>query len=260
VGRQLARDINSVVVLLCSHLLQVSREDPRDGHGYTWIITFIDVRLPTDEGLVPDGSNYNKAFVLDDPFHSVRHRRSLQRRAKRFFVGFCGHGEGSAPWLVSRLDAPASHRSCISSRPTASSLPVSPSDCLRVSQNLPGLEWYEVPYQWRRSGVGAVSGMLTGSGAEVDVNFIYGNPTDPEYEPARRGSEGDAAGAVYVYKRIGEAWFETQKLRGDDTDELDMFGSSVTIAGTPPAMRIAVGAPFAEDRGVLEKQYISCSE
>ena len=52
--------------------VEVTREEPRSGHGYTWIVTFIDVRLPTDEGLLMNGHHYLKAFVLDDPFIYVR--------------------------------------------------------------------------------------------------------------------------------------------------------------------------------------------
>jgi hypothetical protein len=56
--------------------VQVTREIPRNGHGYVYLVTFIDVRLPTEEGLLMDGEHYEKAFVLDDPYQTVRRRRS----------------------------------------------------------------------------------------------------------------------------------------------------------------------------------------
>jgi hypothetical protein len=59
---------------------QVTREIPRNGHGYTWVITFIDVRIPTSEGLLRSGRHYLKAFVLDDPVDQVRTVRCQHQR------------------------------------------------------------------------------------------------------------------------------------------------------------------------------------
>ncbi len=63
---------NALVHLATIDTIDVRRETPRKGHGFTWIVTFIDVRLPTEEGLLMDGSHYEKAFVLDDPYQTVR--------------------------------------------------------------------------------------------------------------------------------------------------------------------------------------------
>lgn len=54
-----------------AHALQVTREIARNGHGCTWIITFLEVRIVTSEGLLRSGQHYLKAFVLDDPVEMV---------------------------------------------------------------------------------------------------------------------------------------------------------------------------------------------
>ena len=49
-------------------------------------------------------------------------------------------------------------------------------------------------------------------------------------------------------------------IRGSDTDEVDRFGWSVAISGDPMSdMFVAVGAPGADDNGVLEVQQLHCS-
>lgn len=49
-------------------------------------------------------------------------------------------------------------------------------------------------------------------------------------------------------------------IRGSDTDEVDRFGWSVAISGDPMSdMFVAVGAPGADDNGVLEVQELHCS-
>ncbi len=63
---------DALIALVTIDTLEVNRVTPRNGHGYTWIVTFIDVRLPTEEGQLMDGHHYEKAFVLDDPFQTVR--------------------------------------------------------------------------------------------------------------------------------------------------------------------------------------------
>ena len=65
-----------------------------------------------------------------------------------------------------------------------------------------------MPYVWRRLSDAAVPGMLSGSDAVVVVNNIDGNPVDPVWQPAVKGSEGDQAGSAYIYQRSGEQWVE----------------------------------------------------
>ena len=36
-------------------------------NGATWIVTFLETRSPTEEGMVKDGGTFEKAFVPDDP-------------------------------------------------------------------------------------------------------------------------------------------------------------------------------------------------
>jgi hypothetical protein len=52
--------------------------------------------------------------------------------------------------------------------------------------------------------------MLTGSGAVVVVDSVDGNPVDPVWSPAVKGSEGDEAGTAYVFKRSGEQWVQVR--------------------------------------------------
>ncbi|KAG5180011.1 hypothetical protein JKP88DRAFT_279922 [Tribonema minus] len=78
------------------------------------------------------------------------------------------------------------------------------------------------------------------------------------------GSFGAGAGAVYVYHRSeatagsGAAeWDQTAMLRAHDTDASDAFGHIVDISESDGL--IAVGAPYAEETGVLEVQLLTCS-
>jgi hypothetical protein len=119
----------------------------------------------------------------------------------------------------------------------------------------------------------AAAGMLYGTDAAVVISHVEGNPEDPVWSAATKGSEGDQAGAAYLYVRDGEQWTEVgcpsppcpaskrggvselleydpppsflhscsprlspgqvAKIRGSDTDEVDQFGTSVAIAGDP---------------------------
>lgn len=55
------------------------------------------------------------------------------------------------------------------------------------------------------------------------------------------------SGAVYVFKRVGAMWQQTEKLIGSDTQAQDFFGSSLAIHGDT----LLVGA-FRHDHGLLE--------
>jgi hypothetical protein len=55
------------------------------------------------------------------------------------------------------------------------------------------------------------------------------------------------------------AFSQVASVRGSDTDEVDRFGWSVAIGGDPfTDMFVAVGAPGADDHGVLEVQKLHC--
>jgi hypothetical protein len=72
--------------------------------------------------------------------------------------------------------------------------------------------------------------------------------------PARHGTYGEGAGSVFIYQRTNESWNEVAILRGNDTDENDHFGTSVSIDDG----LIIVGAVGASMNGVPEKQSIRC--
>ena len=77
-------------------------------------------------------------------------------------------------------------------------------------QNLPPLTYDPVAYYWRNGTQGALPGLLTGTNATIIMNDVYGNPTDPVWEPGRAGSVGDQAGAAYLFYRNGEQWLEVR--------------------------------------------------
>ncbi|WP_338768824.1 BspA family leucine-rich repeat surface protein [Bernardetia sp. ABR2-2B] len=60
-------------------------------------------------------------------------------------------------------------------------------------------------------------------------------------------TRGNAAGAAYVFKRNGTNWVQEAKLLGNDTQAIDLFGTSVSISGND----IIVGA-YREDTGVFD--------
>jgi FG-GAP repeat len=166
-------------------------------NGATWVVTFLQTRRPTDEGMIMQGSQFDKAFVLDDPVHV----------------------------------------------------------------ELPALEVVTTPYVWRRTWDPDTDGMLAGTGAKVYVNAVYGNPIDEPWKPAVRGTSGDQAGAAYMFQRSGEGWMQTAKLVGLDTSAYNHFGASVSLTGSSDTeMFVAIGAPYAQDYGVLEVQRIVCRE
>ncbi|CAM9476002.1 unnamed protein product [Chrysoparadoxa australica] len=104
---------------------------------------------------------------------------------------------------------------------------------------------------------------LTGrTGASVSVSYISGGEMDyAPWEGKALGSYGAETGAAYVlnqhFEAGGSIWLETQILKGNDSDELDRFGHSVSADNTHDL--IIVGAPYAEDTGVLEQQSLTCT-
>lgn len=79
------------------------------------------------------------------------------------------------------------------------------------------------------------SGDLFGKSVGVSGSVaIIGAPSDDDL--------GNAAGAAYIFRRIGGEWFQHQKLQAPDGAESDFFGSAVAIDGT----RLVIGAPGAD--------------
>ncbi|MCD4750143.1 MAG: PQQ-binding-like beta-propeller repeat protein [Thermoanaerobaculales bacterium] len=95
--------------------------------------------------------------------------------------------------------------------------------------------------------VTAVSGKLKASDPGVGDSFTAAVAIDGDTIVVGAPEDDDAgsnAGAAYVYHRNEgglDAWAEVAKLSGTDTDQDDLFGSSVAISGDT----IVVGAPGA---------------
>ena len=111
------------------------------------------------------------------------------------------------------------------------------------------------PYVWRQQDEPVLGGMLTGTDAAVTVRSIFNNAEHPPWHRLVMGKEGNSAGSVYVLNRAGERWLQVQKVRADDTDAYDLFGTSVSLYN----QSFVVGAPSAGDPGVLEQQRILCA-
>ena len=114
---------------------------------------------------------------------------------------------------------------------------------------------------------------LTGTDSYIKIEAVYDSTdlsvdddlahTDTTYPSshleverrARRGGHGQRAGAAYVFTRVEERWPQEYKLIGTDTDSYDRFGTSVSVSG----IRVAVGAPGAEDYGQSDQKTILCT-
>lgn len=96
--------------------------------------------------------------------------------------------------------------------------------------------------------IGTETSVIIGSKWNLgQQNSIYGTQ--------RQGTFGTNAGAVYIYEKNGETWTMTEKLVGDDTDEFDQFGYSVSFKKD----LLLVGAIGASTDPSFEKQSIFCS-
>ncbi len=100
--------------------------------------------------------------------------------------------------------------SCASTGPPPL-LPLPQTRLSRHAQNLPPLEVVPISYTWHSTTDAPTPGMLTGSGAEVVVDDVAGNPVDPVWSPAVKGSEGDEAGSAYLFQRSGEQWVQVRQ-------------------------------------------------
>lgn len=148
---------------------------------------------------------------------------------------------------------------------------------LQLAQDLPPIADSEigasaVPYRWVPPGDAAPDAMLAGSQARVTVDHVFGESRDDPWEAPRSGLSGAGAGAVYVFRRYGRAWYpdggdaiapgdpaanELSRIRPSDTDGQDAFGSAVAMDETQGV--IAVGAPAAAFYGGLEVQRVACA-
>ena len=159
-----AQEVKDALVNLTTiDTIEVTRENPRSGHGYTWIVTFIDVRTPTAEGMRMDGEHYEKAFVLDDPVLEVTSPR-VQLPALAFACCLCALSccnRASRFWGVVAVCAehsPADVRPC--------TVPLAQYEHLRVARH--------VDWLWRNRG------------RQLDLRHAY----RPCVEACSRGQHG----------------------------------------------------------------------
>ena len=97
---------------------------------------------------------------------------------------------------------------------------------------------------------------LVGTNATIVIGASYGtNESFSNWMPHRRGSFGVGAGRVFVFQKIGTDWLEVANIVGDDTAEGDLFGHSLALDDDV----LVVGAIGATERGVLERQALSCN-
>ena len=124
---------------------------------------------------------------------------------------------------------------------------------------------------------------LHGTGAALEVGHREGGRLDyPSWAPKAEGSFGEATGAAYVYQRDGisrDQYVEVAKVTAWDANAWDRFGWSVSLSGggrpwgvdegtnaetgfgnvdSGRRPMLVVGAPFKDDKGVLEQQALSC--
>ncbi len=79
-------------------------------------------------------------------------------------------------------------------------------------------------------------------GAPFEGSLSHGIDPDPGSELAAH-----AAGAVYVFRRIGGSWNQEAYVKAPNADAMDRFGESVALSGDGSVL--AVGAPL-EDSAV----------
>ncbi len=93
-------------------------------------------------------------------------------------------------------------------------------------------------------------GLTNGFGSASDIFgecIVVGAPRDPWYN-------GDATGAVYVFRRLGPTWIEQAKLTAPDTGWEHQLGYSVAIEGdviVAGAPRLIVGFPDENGPGAV---------
>ena len=86
--------------------------------------------------------------------------------------------------------------------------------------------------------------------ADASANDVFGSSVAISGETiivgaSGQGTQGNNAGAVYVYTRSGSVWTQQTKIYGSDTASFDFFGTQVAIDGGT----IAVSATGDDDGG-----------
>jgi len=98
--------------------------------------------------------------------------------------------------------------------------------------------------------------LLIGTDTSIEIGSKWNlGQTNSIFGTQRQGTFGTNAGAVYVYEKSGETWTMTEKIVGDDTNEFDQFGYSVSYKGN----LLLVGAIGASTSTTFERQSIFCS-
>lgn len=96
--------------------------------------------------------------------------------------------------------------------------------------------------------------VATNASLSVQARFFIGMDISVA-DAVRQGTFGERAGAVHLFQRVNESWIQTATVRGNDTDENDLFGTSLALTED----LLLVGAPGSDMNGVPEKQSIFCS-
>lgn len=87
---------------------------------------------------------------------------------------------------------------------------------------------------------------IRGAEASTDAEFGFAVAAYGSYAvmgAPREDETANNAGAVYVYRRTGMTWSQTDALRPSDAGGFDLFGAAVAISGST----IAVGSPLDDD-------------
>jgi hypothetical protein len=85
-----------------------------------------------------------------------------------------------------------------------------------------------------------ISVALSGDTVAVGAPFENSNATGVNGDQA--DNTAGFSGAVYVFERAGTIWTQEAYLKASNTDDIDLFGSSITLS----VDTLAVGAPFED--------------
>ena len=85
-----------------------------------------------------------------------------------------------------------------------------------------------------------ISVALSGDTVAVGAPFENSNATGVNGDQA--DNTAGFSGAVYVFERAGTIWTQKAYLKASNTDDIDLFGSSITLS----VDTLAVGAPFED--------------
>jgi hypothetical protein len=243
-------------------VLNVTRTRPSPQQGYAWTVTF-----------AASETNYDIPQLGIDGTGLLGHGKAVWAQTVRpgeapvgshFVLSFQDHGP--SPSIA--YDATAAQmQTALEALPTVGKVAVS-----RTEQDAErGYCWHVTflqtssltKYGFVVDKIGNLRSLvptfhtLSGTGATVSTTNRFGDAYNREFIEARAGSFGDDAGAAMVFKQNAdlESWSQTVTLVANDSDAYDLFGFDVAIDGS----LVVVGAPGAEDPGLLEIQTISCT-